>query len=283
MLKRIAARVAAVARRARGMQAPQPHAAILDAYVRSAPHPQNALDVFKGDWWSQIPRPPGLAAGRLPLFADARITWAIEALGGVKDRAVLELGPLEAGHTYMLEEAGARSVLAIEANTRAFLKCLIAKEVVGLRHSHFVLGDFEEYLRAPSERFDAAIASGVLYHLRRPVELIHNLARVTDRVFIWTQYFIKERVEAIDHMKHRFGGSHVAEHEGFRHTLHRYNYGDFLDTTRFAGGSEQYSHWLSRDDLMGALRHAGFTQIVVGDEDLGHANGPAISLVAKRP
>jgi hypothetical protein len=122
----------------------------------------------------------------------------------------------------------------------------------------------------------------VLYHVRQPVELIHNLARVTDRVFIWTQYYIRERVEAIEHMKHRFGEGHAAEHAGFRHTLYRYNYGDFLDTTRFAGGSEQYSHWLSRDDLLGALRHAGFTEIDVGEDDLAHANGPAITLVARK-
>ena len=284
MLKRIAARAAALLRRPQGVHAPQPHAAILDVYVRTAPHPQNALDVFKGDWWSQIPRPAGLTAGQLPLFADSRITWAIPALGGVAGRSVLELGPLEAGHTYMLEQAGARDIFAIEANTRAYLKCLIAKEVVGLHRARFVLGDFEEYLRAPppADRFDACLASGVLYHVRQPVELIHNLARVTDRVFIWTQYYIKERVEAIEHMKHRFGEEHESEHAGFRHTLHRYNYGDFLDTTRFAGGSEQYSHWLSRDDLLGALRHAGFTEIEVGEDDLMHANGPAITLVVRK-
>src|SRR6185295_3787168 len=114
----------------------------------------------------------------------------------------------------------------------------------------------EEYLRAPGERFDAALASGVLYHMRNPVELLVNLARVTDQIYLWSQYFLKERLEAIPHMKHRFGESHAAEHAGFKHTLHRYDYGDFLDTTRFSGGNEQYSHWLSREDLLGALRHA---------------------------
>jgi ubiquinone/menaquinone biosynthesis C-methylase UbiE len=157
------------------------------------------------------------------------------------------------------------------------------KEIVGLQRARFLLGDFEEYLRTTADRFDAAIASGVLYHVRQPVELIHNLARVTDRVFIWTQYYIAERLAAIPHMAHRFGASHAAEYAGFRHTLHRYDYGDFLDTTRFAGGSEQFSHWLSRDDLLGALRHAGFADIQIGEEDLKHTNGPCISLVARRP
>jgi hypothetical protein len=283
MLNKIAARLGALRRLASPSPALESRAAILDEYIHSAPSPQNALDVFKGDWWSHVPEPAGLKAGQLPLFADDRITWAIEALGGVKDRTVLELGPLEAGHTYMLEQAGARSILAIEANTRAFLKCLIAKEVVGLHRSRFVLGDFEEYLRAGGAKFDAAIASGVLYHMRNPVELLHNLAGVTDRVFIWTQYYVKERLAAIPHMAHRFGEQHEAEQAGFRHTLHRYDYGDFLNTTRFAGGSEQYSHWLSRDDLLAALRHAGLSEIEIGKEEVEHTNGPSISLVARRP
>jgi uncharacterized protein DUF1698 len=285
MLKRLARRFRAVLDPAAATpQEALSRAAILDQYVKSAPSPQNALDLFQGDWWSSLPGQwAGLRAGQLPLFVDPRITWAVAALGGVEGKSVLELGPLEGGHTYILEEAGARSVVAIEANTRAYLKCLIVREVLGMKRASFQLGDFEEYLRNPPERFDAAIACGVLYHLRNPVELIHNLARVTDRVYIWTQYFIRERLAAIPHMAHRVGPSHEAEHAGFRHTLNRYNYGDFLDTTRFAGGSDQYSHWLSREDLLGALRHAGFTDIEIGEDDVGHTNGPSISLVARRP
>lgn len=285
MLKKLARRIRAM-NPAADAPPPQPsRAAILDQYIHSPPSAQNALDVFKGDWWSSLPGQwSSLQAGQLPLFDDPRIKWAIDNLGGVEGKSVLELGPLEGGHTYVLEQAGARSIVGIEANTRAFLKCLIVKEVLGLQRSRFHLGDFEAYLRDPGgERFDAVIASGVLYHVRQPVELIHNLAKVTDRVFIWTHYFIRERLMAIKHMKHRVGASHEAEVAGFRHTLNRYNYGDFLDTTRFAGGSEEYSHWLSREDLLGALRHAGFTEISVGEEEVEHTNGPCINVVARRP
>lgn len=280
MLDKLAARLRAIAR----PQAASARPAMLDQYVHAMPAAQHALDIFKGDWWSTLPPPcEGLAAGQLPLFADQRITWAIEALGGVAGRTVLELGPLEGGHTYMLEQAGARSIVAVEASTKAFLKCLVVKEVVGLPRSRFLLGDFEEYLRAGGHRHDCVIASGVVYHVRNPVELIHNIARAADRVYVWTHYFDKTRLDAIAHMRHRFaGGSHAAEHAGFRHTLHRYDYGDFLDTTRFAGGSEEYSHWLSRDDLLGALRHAGLSEIAIGEEEPGHTNGPSISLVARR-
>jgi len=262
----------------------QTRAEMLDQYVRATPAPQHALDIFKGEWWSSLPGEwSELRAGQLPLFNDPRIYWGIEALGGVSGKRVLELGPLEGGHTYSLERAGAESIFAIEASTKAFLKCLVVKELLGLERSRFVLGDFEEYLRATNERFDAAIASGTIYHVRQPVELIQNLARVTERVFIWTQYYVKDRLDAIPHMAHRFGESHETEFGGFRHTRHPYFYGDFLETSRFAGGSEQFSHWLSRDDLLGALRYAGFAEIIVGVDDLDHVNGPCISLVARRP
>ena len=283
MLKKLAERLRTLNRHTGAARPPQPRAAILGQYVRAAPAPQHALDIFKDEWWSSLPGEwSGLQAGQLPLFDDSRIHWAIEALDGVSGKRVLELGPLEGGHTYSLEQAGAASILAIEASTKAFLKCLVVKELVGLKRSRFVLGDFEEYLRSGGERFDAAIASGVLYHVRQPVELLQNLARVADHVFIWTQYYVKERLDAIPHMARRFGESEEADFGGFRHTRHPYFYGDFLETSRFAGGSEEFSYWLSRADLLGALRHAGLAEIVVGEEDINHVNGPSISLVAHR-
>ena len=84
-------------------------------------------------------------------------------------------------------------------------------------------------------------------------------------------------------MRHRFGTHVEAERDGFRHTLHRYQYGDFLNTNRFSGGTEDYSNWLSREDLLGALRHVGLTEIVIGEEEIEHVNGPCFSLVARRP
>jgi hypothetical protein len=255
----------------------------VERYVRLSPHPQNAMDLFKGRWHSRIPDEFQVSAGALPLYWDARMEWAIPALGGVDGKSVLELGPLEAGHTYMLERAGARSVLAIEADADSFMRCLIAKEVVGLVRSRFLLGDFEVYLREAKERFDTAIASGVLYHVTRPIELIYNLARVANQVYLWTHYHDEERLRRNAHMAHRFRPGEAAEWGGFLFNAHRYEYGDFLREVTFAGGTERYSIWLSREDLLAALRFHGLTDIRIGEEDPDHVNGPAISLVASRP
>ena len=88
---------------------------ILDQYVSDAPSDQNALDIFRDQWACRLPADfANLEAGIVPLFEDPRIDWALQGLGGVQDKEVLELGPLEAAHTYMLERAGARSITAIE-------------------------------------------------------------------------------------------------------------------------------------------------------------------------
>src|SRR6058998_2055014 len=96
---------------------------ILDYYVKSIPSEQNALDIFKGEWSSSLPPEKGLQTGGVAaLFQDGRVKWAVEQFGGVEGQTILELGPLEGAHTYMLEKMGAASVTAIEANTRAYLK-----------------------------------------------------------------------------------------------------------------------------------------------------------------
>lgn len=86
---------------------------IIDNYITSFPCEQNALDIFKNEWASRLPEPfTQLAAGNIPLFEDVRINWCVKSLGGIQGQNILELGPLEAGHTYMLEKKGAASILS---------------------------------------------------------------------------------------------------------------------------------------------------------------------------
>lgn len=124
---------------------------ILDSYVKNAPSDQNAIDIFPGEWASMFPPPFNtLKAGGIPLFQDSRVAWAFERLGGVVGQNVLELGPLEGGHSYMLELAGAASVIAIEANTRAYLKCLVVKEIFNLCEPGFCAGTSSNTFRRPN-------------------------------------------------------------------------------------------------------------------------------------
>lgn len=260
---------------------------ILDSYTRSAPSAKNALDIFKGEWASRLPAElgAGYPGGHVGLFDDQRIKWALEQLDGVVGKTVLELGPLEAGHSYMMEQVGARHVTAIESNSRAYLKCLIIKELMGLKRVSFLHGDFVEYLKAGAPAFDMCLASGVLYHMVNPVELLQLLGGHCQQLYLWTHYYDASKVRENDHLKSNFKKQERVDFAGFSHTLYRHEYAESLKTPGFCGGSKPYSHWLSRQDLLNCLEWAGFSDITISDhayDSPDHPHGPAISLVAKK-
>lgn len=256
---------------------------VLDAYCPAPPDPQNALDIFAGEWASRLPPPfDTLRAGQAHLFDDGRVHWAIERLGGVRGRRILELGPLEGGHTYMLDRAGAAEVMAIESNTRAYVKCLIAKELVGMPAARFVCGDFVTYLRDAPARFDVVFASGVLYHMVEPVEVLARIAGCADAVFLWTHYYDADVLGARADRAHRVVPPTPADWQGFAHQVYRHEYLTALGHRGFCGGSRPFAHWLTRDHIVGALRHFGLTDIEVAHEQPDHPNGPAFSVLARR-
>jgi hypothetical protein len=253
---------------------------ILDAYVRSAPSPQAAIDIFTGEWASRFPPPfAELTAGQIPLFEDPRISWAIREFGDLTRRSVLELGPLEGGHTWLLTRAGAQ-VTAIEAQSRAYLKCLISKELLQMTEARFLLGDFMEYLRAGCPHYDVCVASGVLYHMRDPAETLALLAGAADRMMLWTHVYDQDVVTARPDLSQRFTEHFAANHRGFAHTLHRYEYADALTFTGFCGGTSDHANWISRGDLLRALDYFGWRVNAVAFEEPHHPNGPALAVIA---
>jgi hypothetical protein len=215
------------------------------------------------------------------VFEDARLHWASAELGGIQDRRVLELGPLEGGHTYMLHQMGASSILAIEANSRAFLKCLIIKNIFHLDRADFQCGNFVSYLRESQDGFDIAIAAGVLYHMVNPAELIELLSRSTDRLYIWTHYYDEGIIGSNRRLAERMVEHVRAEHAGFVHTLHRHQYLDSL-TMAFTGGTGPYSSWMEREEILDCLRHFGFRNVRTNFEERNHPNGPCLAIVAQR-
>jgi hypothetical protein len=248
---------------------------VTSEYVKAAPSPQHALDLFAGEWSSYLPGEFGhFRAGPLPLFHDDRLTWAIERLGGVERLSVLELGPLEGAHTWMLEQRGVGSVLAIEANRHAYLRCLVLKEM---------LGDFVEYLREHEDRrFDFAVASGVLYHLPDPVDLLARLARAAPRLYLWTHYYDEEFLQRRPRVHARFRGSLSHTVAGFTHTLYPFRYEASRFSASFCGSGEASPRWMDREGLLGALASFGYDRIEVAFEEPSHIHGPSLALVAVR-
>lgn len=255
----------------------------LDQYVTTAPSAQNALNIFSDAWISKLPPPlEELQAGPIPLFDDVRIDWAVEHFGDFTGRTVLELGPLEGGHTYQLEQQGAAAILAIEANTSAYLRCLVIKDLLDMKRARFVCGDFMAFLRENQQQFDVCFASGVLYHMRNPAELIGLLARTTGRVLLWTHYYDHGVLSQRPDFATRFTQAQPAEYQGFHYTMHRQDYQVELDLATFCGGSAPYSNWMSRDEILACLHYFGFDDCRIGHENREHPNGPCFTIAAIR-
>jgi hypothetical protein len=231
--------------------------------LTSAPSPQNALDIFRGTWTSKLPPPLDRAeAGPIPLFQDDRLAWGLKELG-VRNRSVLELGPLEGGHTYMLANAGASSVVSIEGDTRNYLKCLVTKELFQLQRVNFLCGNVVEYLRTTAARFDLCIASGVLYDMLDPVELIARIAMRCSSVYVWTHYYDKDVCANNPDFDHK---GRRSEYAGFKYTLHRVS---------------RTASWMSRDELLTCFRRFGLPDITVAHETRDPP-GPSFSFIAEQ-
>jgi len=251
-------------------------------YSADSPADENALSLYEGEWTSKLPGFSG--GGQADLFGeDERPRWMAQAAGGISGKHVLELGPLEGGHSFQLEQLGAR-VTAIEGNSLAFQRCLIVKNLYDLR-TKFLHGDFVEYLRTTDERFDIVFASGVLYHMRAPVKVILDLCRLADQVFVWSQYFDEKIVQADPKLRRSFasgrtqiesiGEVQICGHE------RRYNSG-WLTYFQpgFCGGPDQSTYWLTLDGVRQCFGAAGFE---ITDQKIGiSAHGPHVTLMAKR-
>lgn len=245
-----------------------------DLYSKDAPTHATAFEIFQHEWSSAV---PGFETGKSKLFEDDRVRWLESQLGSFQGKRVLELGPLEGGHTTMMERGGAE-IVSIEANQRGFLKCLVVKNALNLK-TEFLYGDFSRYLEsAPPRSFDFVLASGVLYHMNEPLKLLHEVARVGDAFGVWTHYYDASILGATP----RFD-PHPQFHvlDGKTVEVYRQNYLFSVTARGFCGGSAPTSYWLTRDGLLDYVQSLGF-EVRVGAEDLRHPGGPCILFFAKR-
>jgi hypothetical protein len=71
-----------------------------------------------------------------------------------------------------------------------------------------------------------------------------------------------------------------AVHSGFRHTLHRHDYGPVSDYGKFLGGPASYSQWMELQDILAVFAFFGFGRMTYALEENPH--GSALRLVARR-
>lgn len=242
-----------------------------------APSAQTAVDIFGGHWASNLHPVCGVSGtGKADLFHDYKIALAADALGArgrFDGMSILELGPLEGAHTYQLEQLGAAKITAVESNREAYLKCLTVKELLGLR-SKFLCGDVAAYLSETTEQFDFIFCSGILYHMADPLALIRLVSEHAPKAFFWTHYVPDDR--PLPDRKPRSASSH-----GFTTTYYERPY-QYMNNNTFWGGVKQVVAWMSRAEILRALRHFGFKDVRVLKDDPTKPSGPAFSISAER-
>ena len=248
-----------------------------DKFEQRVPSHQNAADLFKGKWASKLGDVSAVAeSGQISLFVS-RIGLDVAQHLGVNNRfdgmSILELGPLEGAQSYQLDQLGAHT-LAIEANAEAYLKCLVVKEVLDLKNTKFLLGDFVEYLAVCKDRFDLVFACGVLYHMRDPINLIRLIAGVTDRCFVWTHYY--DAAHCAMEMAPK-----AVDAYGLQTTYYQFTYPD-MEYDLFYGGNKPVTSWMPRAAILAAFKHFGLGDITIISEQPDHPHGACFGFVARR-
>ena len=258
----------------------------LDTYARGTLGAQATVDIFKGVWSSELPSALGVNSGSAKLFEDPRIQWMLDQLGDIAGWRVLELGPLEGGHSAMLQAAGAGHVIALDACAMSYLKCLVVKDLCKLSRVAFQYGDFMTYLEQSGPGVDLVVASGVLYHQRDPVACITRMAARSDRLFIWTHYYTDDL--HTEHLRSDMFTPVRAETNpslpaGFSGELFRLDYEAYLPGVKYRGGVDEHTHWMRREDILACLRHCGLTDIRIAFDQREHPFAANFALLAQRP
>jgi hypothetical protein len=259
---------------------------IRPVYSKKCPSNQTMVDIFKGGWASSFPDQYNIFAGQTKHFefsVDPRVQWLDSDLAkGIKNLTVLELGPYEAYNTWQLEKLGAKSVVSVEGNNLNFLKCLIVKEITGLK-ARFLYGDLILYLEHCKQQYDIVYASGVLYHSSQPLRLLELITRVTDKVFIYTHYFHQPTIDANPFLADFFCPSKdiFKQYEGEKVQLHYRSYSETKDIS-FCGGGEDYSYWLEKEVILDIFHRKGFNNIKIHLDQLDNPHCPALCFFAER-
>ena len=132
------------------------------------------------------------------------------------------------------------------------------------------------------------IASGVLYHMLDPLELIRQMSQVSDQLFIWTHYFepdIQKWNSAIQSQVGLKWKVSETKNVSFNDKIIRIvpqGYGEALGWDGFCGGPETYSNWIYKEDIILLLKELGYTNIAINFDHPEHQNGPSFCVLASR-
>lgn len=148
------------------------------------------------------------------------------------------------------------------------------KEAFQLTKAKFIFGDFCKYVEDYcEENFDIVSAAGVLYHQKNPAQLIYNLARITDNVFVWAQV-------ANDNQPSKIHSSVEANGSEYFGKINNYGGGRLMSES-YCGGLNNEAFWMFGEDMLRCFKDAGFINIVK-KEAAPTSNGDCLLFTASK-
>ncbi len=202
--------------------------------------------------------------GSVSFDDDTRIRFFFDIFPDVK--SVLELGCLEGGHTFQLVKKPGISVLGIEGREYNIDKANYIKELLQIQNARFICADLENTSLSTFGKFDAVFCSGILYHLPNPWNLIHEISKITEKVFIWTHYATEEQG--------------ILQIHGYRGFWYKEFGLKMWGLKKPLKGLSKKSFWMTKNSLISLLIKNGFNNLKVLEDDVNHKNGAAITLGA---
>lgn len=197
---------------------------------------------------------------------DDRIAMFEAKTGPLAGKRILELGPLEGGHTLKLARRGA-SVVAIEGHEASYQRCLFVKDFFNLQNVEFILGDLRTFELRALGPFDYIYNIGVLYHFDEPWKLLMALRGAAPSMFLSTHC---SRPEVND--------AEIQLH-GIRLTGSWWQEGGADEPL---SGLQPRSFWPARKSLERMLRLCGWSRIDWIEYKPEAHNGPVAALWVER-
>ena len=210
-----------------------------------------------------LPGTPLIAENGITQAALRMLSVCLPLRHGERRPLVADLGCLEGGYAVAFARAGYQ-VVGWEARESNHAKCVHVQQRTEPLPLLFTRGDVRD-LEA-SGTFDAVFCAGLLYHLDAPDEFLRMLGRVTARLLIVQTHFATWTDTV---------------HEGRRGHWYADNP---QEADPFGSHVNPQSFWMAPEDLMQAIRDAGFgvvlrqydylESIVDGPQGIAHPLNP---------
>jgi len=197
---------------------------------------------------------------------DYRVKLFFDWIG--QPSSILELGSLEGGDSVQLAAPSfVKRLLGLDAREANIKRAELAAELLGRANAEFAQADLDQESLGRFGRFDAVFCAGLLYHLMRPWRLLEEIAKVTDCLFLDTQYSATDDVTVEGYE----GSLYI---EGRPSDEGRYSDSDVLS------GLSASSFWMTLPCLTETLEQLGFAIRHQRDIQDWGGYGPRIHLAA---